>query len=103
MILGRNSLQWLGLLAVLLQIAKQFLGSIPEAGVVLDFLTAIDAALMTWIAQTSTTPTADPQLVAGTMVRITDKAGRLIDHAPIEAPSLPAKAAPRPPRNREVE
>lgn len=85
MIFGRNSLQWLGLVAVLLQVGKQFVpAGVPTyIGTLLDFLTAVDAALMAWIAQTSTTPTNDPQLKSGTLVRVTDESGTVVDHRAI--------------------
>lgn len=82
--LGRSTIQWLGLIAVLLQILKQFIpDELDAARLAVDFLTAVDAALITWVAQTSTTPVNDPQLKVGTLVRMTDAGGTMIDHKPL--------------------
>lgn len=78
--LGRNTQQWLALIAVLLQVGKQF---VPEGATVggvsvstvFDGATAIVAAIMGWVAQTSTTPVTDPRLPNGTVVTTTDANG----------------------------
>jgi hypothetical protein len=41
---------------------------------------------VTFIANTYTTPVADPMLKEGTMVRVTDQDGVVIGHEPITAP-----------------
>ena len=92
MILGRSTVQWMGLISAvagLLQIVVPLL--LPDVDpvtltVVLGAATAFLGVFIAFLANTSTTPVADPQLKAGTMVRVTDESGTVIAHAPIEAP-----------------
>jgi uncharacterized membrane protein len=60
--------------------------------VVLGAITVFLGTFIAFLANTSTTPTSDPQLKAGTMVRVTDAEGVMIGHAPIEAPAVPDEA-----------
>lgn len=90
MILGRNTQQWLGLIGAVLGFVQLVIGVLApdasdEAAIILGGLGILLGALVAFIANSFTTPSADPQLVAGTMVRITDKTGRIIDHQPIKA------------------
>lgn len=85
--LGRSTIQWLSLIAVLLQVVRQFIPDAQDtARLAIDAATAIVAALIAWVAQTSTTPTSDPQLAAGTLVRVTDDKGTVIAHTPVPTP-----------------
>lgn len=101
MILGRNTQQWLGLitaLAGLIQtIAPVILPGIDPGtlATVLGATTLFLGVLIAFVANTYTTPSNDPQLKAGTMVRVTDQGGTVIDHVAIE-PSL-GNGAGRPP------
>lgn len=100
MFLGRSTPQWLGLITAVtgaLQIAMPVLfpGIDPvQLTVVLGAATTILGALIAFIANTSTTPVADPQLKAGTMVRVTDEGGTVIGHTPVPTPAAPPVAKP---------
>ena len=93
MFLGRSTPQWLGLITAVtgaLQIALPILlpGVDPvQLTVVLGAITAILGALIAFIANTSTTPIKDPQLVEGTSVRVTNQAGTVIGHSTVASPS----------------
>lgn len=89
MILGRSTPQWLGLITAAGSLAQvlivQFL---PDADpvVVATVIGAIGlflGAFIAFLANTATTPTGDPQLKAGTMVRVTDEGGTVIGHTPV--------------------
>lgn len=76
MFLGRNTVQWLALFALILQAVGQFYPQInPTIQSALNFATGVDAILIAWITQTGTTPTSDPRLVKGTSVTVTNEAG----------------------------
>lgn len=93
MILGRSTQQWLGLLSALTGFLQIVIPTIFPAvdsktlATVLGAVAIFLGALIAFIANTYTTPAADPQLKAGTMVRVTDESGIVIGHAPIEAPA----------------
>lgn len=95
MILGRSTQQWLGLITAMAGLIQTVAPTIfpgIDAGALataLGALTLFLGVLIAFIANTFTTPVADPQLKAGTMVRVTDDAGIVIGHAPIEAPAQP--------------
>jgi hypothetical protein len=95
MILGRNTVQWMAAITVTIQFLKQtipvlFPGVDREvANTVLDGLTALIGAWILFLAGTSTTPTNDPQLKAGTMVRVTDESGTVVGHTPVPEPEKP--------------
>jgi hypothetical protein len=57
-------------------------------------ITGFLGVLIAFIANTSTTPTADPQLKAGTSVRVMDEDGVVIGHE-----RVPTPAASRPGRD----
>lgn len=92
MILGRATPQWLGLITATGSLAQvllvQFLpGADPTViatgiGAVGVFL----GAFIAFLANTSTTPTGDPQLKVDTMIRVTDEAGTVIGHTPVPTP-----------------
>ena len=92
MILGRSTVQWTALVAALsgfLQVIVPILAPDLDATVVSTILGAATLFLgvfIAFLANTSTTPTGDPQLKAGTMVRITDDAGTMIGHEPVPTP-----------------
>lgn len=92
MILGRSTVQWMGLISALtglLQIVLPTLFPDLDArtlAVILGAVASFLGVFIAFLANTSTTPVNDPQLKAGTMVRVTDEAGTVIAHAPIEAP-----------------
>lgn len=89
MILGRSTVQWMGLISALtglLQVVLPTLFPNIDAGVlavVLGAVTSFLGVFIAFLANTSTTPVADPQLKAGTMVRVTDDEGTVVDHRPI--------------------
>lgn len=97
MIFGRSTIQIMALVTATIQFIKQVTpvmlpGLDPAAvSVVLDALSGVLAVYIAVLANTSTTPTADPQLKAGTMVRVTDESGTVVAHAPIEAPEVKPK------------
>jgi hypothetical protein len=79
MFLGRNTVQWLALVALLLQAVSQFFPDLPPLGqTILNFLTGVDAILIAWIVQTSVTPISDPRLTVGTVVTVTNPAGETL-------------------------
>lgn len=92
MILGRSTPQWVSLIAAataLLQVLIVTLvpGADPaQVAIILGSVSAFLGAFLAFLANTATTPTADPQLKAGTMVRVTDEAGTVIGHTPVPAP-----------------
>jgi hypothetical protein len=49
-------------------------------------VTAFLGVLVAFIANTYTTPVNDPQLKAGTMVRVTDDVGTVVGHMPVPTP-----------------
>lgn len=51
--------------------------------VVLGAATTFFGIFIAFLANTSTTPVNDPQLKEGTMVRVADESGTVIDHRPI--------------------
>ncbi len=93
MILGRSTPQWIGMITAaggLLQVL--IVSLIPNVDAVL-VATIIGSAVtflgvfVTFLANTSTTPSADPQLKAGTMIRVTNDQGTVIGHEPVPAPT----------------
>lgn len=89
MILGRSTVQWMGLISALtglLQIVVPTLFPDVDARVLAVVLGAIASFLgvfIAFLANTSTTPVSDPQLKEGTMVRVTDETGTVVDHRPV--------------------
>lgn len=92
MIFGRSTVQVMALITATLQFIKQVTpvmlpGLDPAAlGVILDSVSALLAVYIAVLANSSTTPTADPQLKAGTMVRVTDESGTVVGHEPVPSP-----------------
>ncbi len=92
MILGRSTVQWTALITAaggLLQLLTVTLLPGMDPVVVATVVGAVVMFLgvfIAFLANTSTTPTGDPQLKAGTMVRITDDAGTMIGHEPVPTP-----------------
>jgi hypothetical protein len=91
MILGRNTQQWMGLIGAAIAFAQLMVGVLkPEmastAAIILGGLGVFAGVAVTFIANTYTTPVADPMLKEGTMVRVTDQDGVVIGHEPITAP-----------------
>jgi hypothetical protein len=88
-ILGRSTQQWLGLLSALTGFLQIVIPTIFPAvdkatlATVLGAVAIFLGALIAFIANTYTTPVNDPSLKAGTLVRVTDEAGAVIDHRPI--------------------
>lgn len=88
MILGRNTMQWMGLIGAVLGFIQLVIGVVSpdmadEATIILGGLGVLLGSFVAFLANTSTTPTADPQLKEGTMVRVTDESGTVVDHRPI--------------------
>jgi len=92
MILGRSTPQWLGLITAAGSLAQILIVQlVPDADptVVATIIGAVGVFLgsfIAFLANTATTPTADPQLKAGTMVRVTDDAGTVVGHEPVPTP-----------------
>ena len=85
MILGRNTQQWLGLISATLSFVQLLIGVMaPEladkSAIVLGGLGILLGSFVAFVANTHTTPVADPQLKEGTMVRVTDAGGTVVDH-----------------------
>lgn len=103
MILGRNTQQWLGLIAALsglLQILVTVLKPDLDPATVTVLLgagTTFLGVLIAFIANTSTTPIADPKLVQGTSVQVMDTSGKVIGTSDVQAPVTPPVAAPAKP------
>lgn len=89
MLLGRSTVQWMGLIAALSGLLQVILPTLlPTVNpvtltVVLGAITAFLGVFIAFLANTSTTPVADPQLKEGTMVRVTDETGTVVDHRAI--------------------
>lgn len=100
MIFGRSTIQIMALVTATIQFIKQVApvmlpGIEPGAlSIVLDSLSGVLAVYIAVLANTSTTPTNDPQLKVGTMVRVTDESGTVIAHAPVPEPEKPAEPKP---------
>lgn len=95
MFLGRSTVQWTGLIAaavstlqVLLVVLVPDLDPVQVA-VILGTIAGFLGVLIAFIANTSTTPIADPQLKAGTLVRVTDESGTVVGHLPVPTPEPP--------------
>lgn len=106
MILGRNTQQWMGLItsvigfvAFVIQIVAP--DKAGPAGLILSGLTGVIGIFISFIANTYTTPTSSPILVDGTMVKITDKTGREIDHKAITSSPQAEKTLDRMEENDE--
>lgn len=93
--LGRNTVQWLGGLAVVLAlIASSFPGLSDTARQVLAFVTGLDAAAVLWITQTSVTPIASPRLAAGIKVTVLDPTtGEMLGAVPLPLPGMTVTGA----------
>jgi hypothetical protein len=95
MFLGRSTPQWLGLITSAGSLAPvlivQFLpGADPV--IVATIIGAVGlflGAFIAFLANTATTPVDDPQLKAGTMVRVSDASGTVIGHEPVPEPTVP--------------
>jgi hypothetical protein len=87
MILGRTTVQILGLVGIVLGlIVAGFPGIGEDLTRIFAFAIAADAALITWLTATATTPTSDPRLVAGTEVTVLTPAGVIAGRHTIPAP-----------------
>lgn len=99
MILGRNTQQWLGLItaftALIQTVTVVLLPDLDPVAmaIILGAVTAFLGVLIAFIANTHTTPVADPQLKAGTMVRVTDESGTVVAHTAVPAPEAPVLPA----------
>jgi hypothetical protein len=88
-ILGRNTQQWLGLItAAAATIQTLIVALLPDVdagtvAIVLGAVTGFLGIFIAFVANTYTTPVADPQLKEGTMVRVTDESGIVTDHRPV--------------------
>lgn len=93
MFLGRSTPQWLGLITALTGVLQIVMPVVfpsidpVQLVVVLGAITTGLGALIAFIANTSTTPVADPQLKVGTSIRVTDESGTLIGHSAVPTPS----------------
>lgn len=92
MFLGRSTVQWTALISAAVA-ALQILVPLWFPGVdpavtttTLGTIGIFLGVLIAFIANTSTTPVADPQLKAGTMVRVTDDSGTVVGHSPVPSP-----------------
>lgn len=95
MILGRSTVQWTALITatldfILVVIGVMFVDLVGPATILLSGLGGLLGVYILFLANTSTTPTGDPQLKAGTMVRVTDDSGTVIGHEPVPTPPMPA-------------
>ena len=100
MFLGRSTVQWTGLISAVVS-AFQILIPIWFPGVdpvqiatTLGTIGILLGVLIAFIANTSTTPIGDPQLKAGTMIRVTDAAGTIVGHTPVPDPAASPGPAP---------
>jgi hypothetical protein len=92
MILGRSTPQWVALITATGGFIQLLLVTlVPDVdavvvGTIIGGLTGLAGVWLAFLANTSTTPTSDPQLKQGTMVRVTDEAGIVVGHAPVPQP-----------------
>jgi hypothetical protein len=101
MILGRNTQQWLGLITAFLStLGTVLVVAFPERfdptslTVIFGAIGAFMGVAIAFVANTYTTPVSDPQLVQGTMIRVTDDAGRMVGHTPVPTPEPVAEGEP---------
>ena len=98
MILGRSTVQWVSLFTAGGALAQVVIvNTVPDidATLVATLIGAVITFLSTFVAflaNTSTTPSGDPQLKAGTMIRVTNDAGTMIGHTPVPTPDAPPSA-----------
>jgi hypothetical protein len=98
MFLGRSTIQWTGLISAAVSTLQVLIvtlvpGVDPVAvAVVLGTIGGFLGVLIAFIANTSTTPVKDPQLVEGTSVRVTNAAGTIIGHSTVQSPSTESGA-----------
>lgn len=91
MIFGRSTVIIMAAIVSTMQFVKQgiFLAfpSVDQGAIstLVDLATGALGAWIVVLAGTSTTPTADPKLKDGTLVRVTDESGVVIAHEPITA------------------
>lgn len=92
MILGRSTVQWTALitaagafLQVLLVTLAPALDPVVVATIIGSAIGFLGVAIA-FIANSSTTPTATPQLKVGTPVTVTDAEGAVLGHAPVPTP-----------------
>ncbi len=95
MFLGRNTVQWTALISAIVS-GFQIIGPIlwPQIdpvslATILGTAGIMLGAVIVFVANTSTTPSGDPQLKEGTMIRVTDDAGTVIGHTPVPTPVSP--------------
>ena len=92
MFLGRSTQQWIGLFSASASTLQVLIVTMvpsldpAQVAIVLGAVTAFLGVLVAFIANTYTTPVDDPQLKAGTMVRVTDDAGTVVGHTPVTSP-----------------
>ena len=93
MILGRSTPQWLGLITAAGSLTQllivQFVPGVDPTTVatVIGAVGIFLGSFIAFLANTSTTPSADPQLKEGTMIRVTNESGTVIGHEPVPPPS----------------
>lgn len=92
--LGRSTIQWTGLITAAVMLAQLLIVNLVPSVDPIQVATVLGAIggflniLIAFIANTSTTPVNDPQLKAGTSVRVTDDAGTVIGHSQVQTPPV---------------
>lgn len=94
MILGRSTVQWVSLItatAGLIQVVGPALFGLDAGllGVVLGALVAFLGVFVAFLANTATTPIADPRLSSGTIVTVLNDAGKVTEDKVVIAPTPP--------------
>lgn len=97
MIFGRNTVIWMGAITVTLQFLKQVVVAMFPAydhdtvELVFDGLTAVIGAWIALVANTSTTPVADPRLPIGTIVSVTGGTGEIVGQQEVMSPKVDSR------------
>ncbi len=100
MFLGRSTVQWTSLFSAAGGLAQILIVTLLPGVDPVIVATIIGAAVVflgvfiAFLANSATTPSGDPQLKAGTMIRVTDDAGTMIGHTPVPQPPQPPVAPP---------
>jgi hypothetical protein len=92
MFLGRETQAWLGLITAATALIQTLILALApnvdpvQVGIVLGAVGTFLGVLIAFIARTSTTPVADPQLKVGTQIRVTDASGTVIGNDTVNKP-----------------
>lgn len=100
MFLGRSTVQWTALITGVISAIQTIIAATqpPDVAaqwaVILGAIGTVLGVVIAFLANTQTTPIADPQLKVGTIIRATDASGTIIGHVPVPEPAAPPVVQP---------